>query len=277
MRLLPTRKVSHDGKCSYCSRPFGSVVDYKGHSVILRLEFDHVIPVATERRGVYMSDNVTAACQICNRIKSSMIFDSFVAAKNYVLDELLRLNVVTLVEAVAKPRVERICEHCEKTFVSGQPEARFCSERCRVAEWNFRNPRVNVSEAAPPKRRFSRTCDFCETKFDGWKHQRYCTATCRLQAWGWQRGIVRKIEDAKPKAEGCVKQTRSASLEISRQHRAAIKVLARLHEGPATNVELAACGGVRYGARLFELRQAGYNIEALPQAPGIWKYQLVPA
>lgn len=40
------------------------------------------------------------------------------------------------------------------------------------------------------------------------------------------------------------------------------RVLARLREGPASTVELASefCGGIRFGARVHELRNAGHAI-----------------
>lgn len=54
------------------------------------------------------------------------------------------------------------------------------------------------------------------------------------------------------------------------------RVYRRLQEGPATSVELMqAGGGIRFGARIAELRQK-YEILAEPTfEPGIWLYTLV--
>ena len=56
----------------------------------------------------------------------------------------------------------------------------------------------------------------------------------------------------------CPGQSDQAKRE--RLHRAALRVLGRLQRGPVTNLELVSVGGVRYGARIHELRQAGHKI-----------------
>jgi hypothetical protein len=62
--------------------------------------------------------------------------------------------------------------------------------------------------------------------------------------------------------------------EASRLATAKDRVLARLREGPATNVVL---NGIcyRYGARIFELKQQGYGIERDLVSKGVWMYTLV--
>ena len=54
------------------------------------------------------------------------------------------------------------------------------------------------------------------------------------------------------------------------------EILDRLQRGPATNVELAAIG-IRYSARIHELRTAGYVIEKTTEnhATGLVVYRLV--
>ena len=42
-------------------------------------------------------------------------------------------------------------------------------------------------------------------------------------------------------------------------------VLARLREGPATTLELVRVGGVRFGARVHELRDEGHRTTTEPQ------------
>jgi len=50
-------------------------------------------------------------------------------------------------------------------------------------------------------------------------------------------------------------------------------ILARLREGPATNVELSAIS-LRYSARMFDLRAAGYDITGERLPGGIHVYTL---
>jgi hypothetical protein len=49
-------------------------------------------------------------------------------------------------------------------------------------------------------------------------------------------------------------------VEAVRLSKQSEEILERLRQGPATNVELA-CIGIRYSARIGELRSAGYQVE----------------
>ena len=51
------------------------------------------------------------------------------------------------------------------------------------------------------------------------------------------------------------------------------EILARLQRGPATNVELSKIG-LRFGARLKELRDAGYQIVIVSDVGGVVTYAL---
>ena len=82
-------------------------------------------------------------------------------------------------------------------------------------------------------------CPECHAPFEPYKRsegrQVYCSPDCRTRHW--------KAEQAPPKL------TRAE------------KILERLRQGPATGLELLqAGGGTRYGARLHDLREKGYQI-----------------
>lgn len=65
--------------------------------------------------------------------------------------------------------------------------------------------------------------------------------------------------------------------EKARLNAAALRVLARLKQGPATGPELCRpdCGGNRaIGGRLYELRKDGWHIEAEHVSKGTWRYHL---
>jgi len=51
-------------------------------------------------------------------------------------------------------------------------------------------------------------------------------------------------------------------------------VLERLQRGPAYGHDLIAVGGTRYGARVNDLRKAGYKIDAKFVKDGVWQYSL---
>lgn len=51
-------------------------------------------------------------------------------------------------------------------------------------------------------------------------------------------------------------------------------ILDRLRDGPASNIDLMQVGGVRYGARIHDLRKYGYTISSDRAADGSWVYQV---
>jgi hypothetical protein len=68
------------------------------------------------------------------------------------------------------------------------------------------------------------------------------------------------------------------AVELKRRHAAADRVLARLEQGPATNVELCdkAIGGMRaIGGRMHDLRKKGYQFGKRHIEGGIYEYWLV--
>lgn len=58
---------------------------------------------------------------------------------------------------------------------------------------------------------------------------------------------------------------------LSAQHRA---ILARLKEGPATNLQLSLIA-MRFGARLEELKRAGHPWTKRLVKPGVYEYRLI--
>lgn len=64
--------------------------------------------------------------------------------------------------------------------------------------------------------------------------------------------------------------------EIVRLNAAAERVLERLQQGPATNVELSSpeIGGLRFGGRIFEL-STSWQIEKEHVKGGVWRYRLI--
>lgn len=60
------------------------------------------------------------------------------------------------------------------------------------------------------------------------------------------------------------------------QARKVLKYLKRRPKSGATNLELANECGLRFGARIAELRAEGYSIETVSvrRAPGLYRYYL---
>jgi hypothetical protein len=68
--------------CAYCAIPFGSVVLRRGRLSLTSVHFDHFVPHA------YLNNNPVgnwvAACNVCNSIKSSLMFDSVEQAAYHI-------------------------------------------------------------------------------------------------------------------------------------------------------------------------------------------------
>lgn len=111
----------------------------------------------------------------------------------------------------------------------------------------------------------TRGCLECGKEFEVYKcadkTHAYCSGACRAKAH---------------REHACGPRKEPLGPEIRRLARAEKIILGRLQEGPATSRDLMDCGGgVRYGARLFALRQAGHNIEAIHKEGGTWEYRLI--
>lgn len=74
--------AAQNQRCFYCELLFGSTVYRKARAFTLRICWDHVIP------WVYGLDNrnqnFVAACQICNSLKSTVMFSSIEAARTFL-------------------------------------------------------------------------------------------------------------------------------------------------------------------------------------------------
>jgi len=68
--------------CLYCDREFGSNVLKKNRLIQLRVEWDHIVPYCYSQNNYLY--NFVAACQICNGLKGSMMFDSLEQTKVYI-------------------------------------------------------------------------------------------------------------------------------------------------------------------------------------------------
>jgi hypothetical protein len=78
-----------------------------------------------------------------------------------------------------------------------------------------------------------------------------------LASWGHVKredSVVQIALDFTPAA-------RELSRVIRRRENAANRILDALRAGPKTTLQLVEVGGVRFGARILELRQAGHRIK----------------
>ena len=93
-------------------------------------------------------------------------------------------------------------------------------------------------QAVPSRSRAPRKCPECHCDFVPYKraqgYQVYCGQDCRVRAW--KQSQDRRENGRETKAQ---------------------RIVARLRQGPASTWDLAKVGGIRFGARLDELKAAG--------------------
>jgi hypothetical protein len=98
-------------------------------------------------------------------------------------------------------------------------------------------------------------CIFCGAIFKNWRgDQRYCSSACYQRGYNLEHPVSRQhVIDWTPAA-------REHGAALDKRESKGQRILARLKEGSATTMELARVGGIRFGARILELRQAGHRI-----------------
>jgi hypothetical protein len=126
-------------------------------------------------------------------------------------------------------------------------------------------PTRNPGVATPSSRR-SVLCGApgCARPLTG-RQTRYCSASCRFAAWDREHPRVsprqRRLDlTPAPQPIRALGEPPLSKAERARLKPSALAILGRLQQGPATNVELLAIGGFRYGGRIHELRGVGHNI-----------------
>lgn len=83
------RRVERQGhRCVYCLLPYGTVVRRHGKEVTQKPRGDHFVPWAWNE--VTDETNLVAACQICNGIKSSNLFETVDECRRFVMGERWR-------------------------------------------------------------------------------------------------------------------------------------------------------------------------------------------
>ena len=125
-------------------------------------------------------------------------------------------------------------------------------------------PGPSLSTESPGVRTPQRwiNCGGCGRLFLARLDQEHCQPKCRAAAWRRDHPTVgpprqASLLDTRPVRE----LDAPPQAEARRLTKACRRILARLSEGPATNYELAGVGGIRFGARLKELRDRGHRIE----------------
>lgn len=83
----------------------------------------------------------------------------------------------------------------------------------------------------------------------------WCSRRCKDAAYNRTHPVTRQARlDFTPAASELAHAVRGRETKAER-------ILARLRQGPANSLELLRVGGIRYGARLHELRRQGHRIE----------------
>lgn len=100
-RSLRKKKLSKDFKellikkfnntCVYCRNEIGSVVSRNNKIFTLKAAFDHFVPYAYLQTNP--DDNYILSCNVCNGIKSDLIFEDIDTARHYINKKLHFKNI----------------------------------------------------------------------------------------------------------------------------------------------------------------------------------------
>ena len=80
-----------NNRCLYCEMEFGSSYFYKGKRQNRRVNWDHLVPFSYSQNNY--SYNYVAACNLCNSIKSNLVFQTVDEARVYIKTQLESRNL----------------------------------------------------------------------------------------------------------------------------------------------------------------------------------------
>ena len=263
---MPQMSPEPSTSCTYCSRPFGATVSWRGRALILCPVREHVIPKAVGGRVV------VPACQLCNRIKGSLVFGSLVDIQGYCLDVLTREGSA-LLDGPAEPFTSRLraslCEECGEPMYGKRVDALFCTDACRSTNWTRLNPTPIRRERTPVQRSLiGKPCATCGTEHH--RESRYCSDACKARDWRETRETLHLPMKPPPKPPDIL-----LPVERKRLGKQQERILARLAWGRTSNAELARIA-IRYSARIKELKDRGHDIRLVQRdhATGLTVYAL---
>lgn len=112
-------------------------------------------------------------------------------------------------------------------------------------------------------------CPVCGIQYEVRRsNQRYCSSTCKDTAYNRAHPVARQARlDFTPASSELAHAVRGRETKASR-------ILARLRQGPAGTMELAQIGGIRFGARLNELKARGLRWDRADHRDGAWEYSV---
>lgn len=76
--------LDQEGLCAYCLIPFGSIIQHGRRYKLSVVNFDHVLPLAYTNNNP--DSNWAAACNFCNSIKGSKMFDSMDEIRTFMFN-----------------------------------------------------------------------------------------------------------------------------------------------------------------------------------------------
>lgn len=81
--------LEQGGRCIYCGLPFGCTIYRDDRTVVLRLNWEHIVPWSYDG-----NKDVVAACHVCNGIKHDLFFRTIEEATVHIRDRRAQLGYV---------------------------------------------------------------------------------------------------------------------------------------------------------------------------------------
>lgn len=173
-----------DYRCAYCERSFGSHVAIDGKSHRLVIHWDHVVPYAYSQDN--RTENFLPACQLCNRWKGALCFQTIDEVRLYVAQKWEQRKAVPELRPLVSPLPTDGSEVLQRAMPlevlgGSPPENPIRVPPLRKADTGDHHRRERLRRR--PVRKISVTCAHCGFPFPVASHrQGFCSPRCRRAA-----------------------------------------------------------------------------------------------
>ena len=178
-----------DYRCAYCERSFGSYVAIDGKSHCLVIHWDHAVPYAYSQDN--RTENFLPACQLCNRWKGALCFQTIDEVRLYVAQKWEQRETLPELRRPVSPVPTEGSEVLQRAMPlevlgGSPPDSPVRVPPLRKADTGDHHRRKRLRRR--PVRKMSVRCH-CGVSFSvTWHRQRFCSPRCRRAALISKRG-----------------------------------------------------------------------------------------
>ena len=176
---------TQENRCFYCKRLIGDFYIYRGKTRQLKRHWDHLLPYCFARDN--QDTNFVLACNICNSIKSDLVFKTLEDSSEYI-DIIRKKKGYIFSEKIPPPQPSQMSympqafrpleKHCP-VLLKNMPVESLGQKTSPDAKTGIENTQYIQREDV----RKPRKCGYCKKTFPAKSGQKFCTTTCRWKQW----------------------------------------------------------------------------------------------